>query len=487
MNAPAKFAELTVDGLSVRSKGEPIVSDVAFSLSPGKPLTLLGESGSGKSLVAHAIMGSLPAELSVAGSITFDGVELLAERPDARRRRWGREIALLPQEPWLALDPTMRVAPQVAEVHRFVHSRPWALSAELARDNLTEVGLGHAGDHYPFQMSGGMCQRAAIAITHAAQGKLLIADEPTKGLDAQLRDNVVQRLKHEVEAGRLLLTITHDIAVARALGGIIGVMFEGRLIDYGPAEQVLSNPSHTYTRALIAADPESWDTWTPSFKGDVALSGRGLAKAFGERALFSDLDIEARGGEIVSIVGPSGCGKTTVGNILLGLIQPDAGRIERRSGIARQRFQKLYQDPPAAFAPGQSIGEGLADLARLHGRSWADAENLLGRLRLNPKLLGRVPGQLSGGELQRFAILRALLLDPVFLFADEATSRLDPVSQKEVIDLLKDIVGETGLAVLLVTHDLALAKKVSSRVIGFEGAGTGNRIDPVDAPAEAAS
>lgn len=354
-----------------------------------------------------------------------------------------------------------------AEVHRFVHGRAWTDSSARAGNDLGEVGLGDAGAHYPFQMSGGMCQRAAIAITHAAEGMVVIADEPTKGLDAQLRDSVVERLKGEVEAGRMLLTITHDIAVARALGGMVGVMFEGRIVDFGPAERVLSVPAHPYSKALVAADHARWRQFTPPAKDGILLAGRGLAKAFGARRLFGGIDIEVRAGEIVSIVGPSGCGKTTLGNILLGLVPADAGTVERASGVSRLRFQKLYQDPPAAFAPGQSILEGLADLARLHKRPWTDVRKLLDRLRLPGKLLDRLPAQISGGELQRFAILRALLLDPVFLFADEATSRLDPVSQKEVMDLLKEIVEETGLAVLMVTHDRALAEKVSNRVVSL--------------------
>lgn len=476
MNVQVTLQELLVQGLCVASRHAQIVSDVSFSLRAGEPLTLLGESGSGKSLVAQAVMGNLPTELQVSGKAILDGDDMLSAPLSARRKRWGRAISILPQEPWLALDPTMPVAPQVAEVHRYVRGRTVQHSRSLARDDLAEVGLAEAVSLYPFQMSGGMCQRAAIAITHAAGSSFIIADEPTKGLDTMLRDSVVARLNHEVGQGRLLLTISHDIAVARALGGIVGVMLEGRLVEYGPAEKVLTDPQHDYTQALVAADPQSWQWSAFAGCGEVVIAGRGLTKSFADKALFAGLDLEVRAGEIVSIVGPSGCGKTTVGNILLGLVEPDMGTVRRRQGLSPLRFQKLYQDPPAAFAPHQPIRKGLADLARLHTRPWCEVETLLARLRLQQSLLDRLPDQISGGELQRFALLRSLLLDPVFLFADEATSRLDPVSQKEVTELLVELARDNGLAVLLVTHDRYLAERVSTRTIDLTDAiaGTGS-------------
>ncbi len=467
MNVRAAIQELSVSALAVESAEGHIVSNISFSIGRGRPLTLLGESGSGKSLVAQAIMGSLPPELRATGKVLLDGNDLLAASRAERRRRWGREISLLPQEPWLALDPTMRVAGQVAEVHRYVKGRDTRRSRQLAAANLAEVDLSGTGRLYPFQMSGGMAQRVAIAIAHAAGCDLLIADEPTKGLDAALRDSVAARLRQEVENGRLLLTITHDVAVARALGGTVGVMLNGELIECGPAERLLAGPTHDYSRALIAADPESWNRQASTTPGGVVLAGNGLAKAFGESSLFADLDIEIRTGEIVAIVGPSGCGKTTLGNILLGLVKPDSGSVERRNDLPALRYQKLYQDPPSVFAPHQPIRKALADLARLHGRTWAEVERLVSRLRLQLPLLDRLPGQISGGELQRFALVRALLLEPVFLFADEATSRLDPVSQKQVVEFLLEIVREPGLGVLLVTHDRHLAERISNRVIDF--------------------
>jgi peptide/nickel transport system ATP-binding protein len=460
-------ADLSVSNLSIYSPQGEIVSGISLSLGRGRPLTLLGESGSGKSLVAQAIMGNLPAGLAARGQAVFKGADLLSESPADRRRRWGRSISLLPQEPWLALDPTMRVSPQVAEVHRYVKGRAAPESNKAAEDNLADVSLASAAGLYPFQISGGMGQRVAIAIAHASNAELPIADKPTKGLDAGLRDSVTARLKQEVDGGKLLLTITHDVAVARALGGTIGIMLDGRLIEHGPAEKLLSAPEHAYTKALLAAEPSQWEGHARIGAGSVVVTGRGLEKSYGEKVLFSGLDIVISAGEIVSIFGPSGCGKTTVGNILLGLTAPDAGTVERQSGLSPLRFQKLYQDPPAAFASHQTIRKGLTDLVRLHGKDWSTVEALASRLRLAHALLERLPSEISGGELQRFALLRALLLDPAFLFADEATSRLDPVSQKDVVAFLTEIVAETGLAVLFVTHDRDLADRISTRVMNF--------------------
>ncbi len=465
MNAPVRFQSLTVAGLEIAASGAKIVRDVSFTVSQGRSVTLLGASGSGKSLVAHAIMGSLPAGLAARGMIALDGEDLLASSPTQTRSRWGRTIAILPQEPWFALDPPMRIAGQVGEVHRHLHGRGSAEALTSTHADLTEVGLGDRTQAYPHELSGGMCQRAAIAVTHAAGASLLIADEPTKGLDAALRASVVERLRREVDQGRLLLTITHDIEVAAALGGMIGIMLDGALVEFGPAAEVLERPRHDYARTLIAADPARWATPALPPAGEPVVSASGLAKRFGERVLFDDLDIAVRGGEIVAIVGPSGCGKTTIGNILLGLVQADRGAVQRASGIAPIRFQKLYQDPPAAFAPHQTLRQGLGDLLKLHGLSWSQAEAGMGRFGLGQDLLDRRPNEVSGGELQRFAILRALLLDPIFLFADEATSRLDPVSQKQVFAILVEAVRERGLGLLLVTHEAALAEKLASRIL----------------------
>jgi peptide/nickel transport system ATP-binding protein len=379
----------------------------------------------------------------------------------------GRAIALLPQEPWLALDPTIRSAPQVEEVFRRVRRLGAAEAAARTRASLAAVGLEDAARAYPFQLSGGMAQRLAFAATAAGETPLLIADEPTKGLCSTLRDEVAAMLRRHAEAGRMLLTITHDVAVARRLGGAVAIMLEGRVVEQGPAERVLAAPSHPYARRPLAAEPSAWPESPHPPPGRVVLSARALAKRYGTRSLFANLTLSFHAGETVAVTGPSGSGKTTLGNVLLGLVPTDSGTVVREAGTAPTRYQKLYQDPPSAFARGVSMGRLLADLARRHGIAAARIEALLARLRLAPALLGRGAEAISGGELQRFALARALLLDPVFLFADEATSRLDMITQAETMALLRETAAERGLALLVVTHDGEIARKVAARRIAI--------------------
>jgi peptide/nickel transport system ATP-binding protein len=469
MNALTSTRAVAIESLAVRdlritSREGLLVDGVSFNLTPGRPVTLLGESGSGKSLVAHAIMGTLPATLSATGSIRLGAVELLHLSGAERRRLWGRVISLMPQEPWLALDPTMEILPQVSEVHRYIRQRSTAGASDDARRDLAAFGLQGAEGLYPHQMSGGMCQRAASAISAAGACNVVIADEPTKGLDADRRADVVSALKATAEGGRALLTITHDVAVATALGGEIGVMLDGRMVDHGPASGILAAPKHDYSRALLEADPCRWARPASAPDERVVLRGEGLEKSFGARRLFRGADLEVRAGEVVALVGPSGCGKTTLGNALLGLTPVDAGRVTRMDDASPYAYQKLYQDPPAAFAPRQRLRQGLKDLMKLHGRPWAALEALMSRLKLQDALLDRLPSEISGGELQRFAIARALLMEPVLLFADEATSRLDPLSQKEVVSFLMEVVQERRLGLLFVTHDLDLAAGIATRM-----------------------
>jgi peptide/nickel transport system ATP-binding protein len=462
-------ALLVADGVSVFAK-ERIVEPASLSLHAGRPFTILGETGSGKSLLAQAIMGTLPVNLRAEGSVTIVGQRLSLTTDRGHRRFWGRVISVLPQEPWLALDPTMRAQEQVAEGHGFVRGLTRAQADLQAQADLSSLGLAQAADKLPSQLSGGMAQRVAFAAARAGGARIVLADEPTKGLDVARRDDVIALLMREVAEGGGLLTITHDLELARRLGGDLAVMLNGAIIEQGLAEEVLGRPRHDYTRRLIEADPAHWPEGSPQrATGLSVLRAEELGKTRGGQRLFRDQNLAVHAGEIIGITGPSGCGKSTFGDILLGLLPPDEGSIQYGEGHTRIKFQKLYQDPPSAFPQRITLRRTILDLVKRHRLDAARIEPLLARLRLSPELLDRSPSEVSGGELQRFALLRILLLDPVFLFADEPTSRLDLITQQETIELLVELARERGCAVLIVSHDAELIRKVSDKQVQFGG------------------
>lgn len=458
-------ALLTAEALEVHG-ADRIVHPTGLTVQSGVPFTILGETGCGKTLLAQAIMGTLPDGLTARGRVGIDGQSFDAAEVAQRRALWGRTITILPQEPWLALDPTMRAAPQVAEGYEVVRGVRMADARGRAAADLAALGLAEAAGKLPMELSGGMAQRVAFAAARAGGAHIVIADEPTKGLDVARRADTIALLKREADSGGGLLTITHDVEVARGLGGEVAVMLAGEIIERGPAERVLAQPATDYARRLIAADPAAWPDRAPTTVGaEPVVTAQGLSKSRGGAMLFRDLDLTVRAGEIVGLFGASGSGKSTLGDLLLGLLSPDRGTIERHPASRQHGFQKLYQDPPAAFPPRVTLRRALADLVRLHRLDAATIGPLLERLRLTPDLLDRLPSEVSGGELQRLALLRVLLMNPVFLVADEPTSRLDLITQQQTVALLAELARERACAVLLVSHDLALIEKTADRVV----------------------
>lgn len=462
-------ARLEITDLVVSTKaGDRLVGPIDLAVQPGRALTILGETGAGKSLIAQAILGNLPVALVATGKIMLDGNRIDGLPMVERAALWGRRIALLPQEPWRALDPTMTAGGQVRETHRLVALMKPERAAVATQRDFSDLGLSGAEGKFPGALSGGMAQRVAFAAARAGGAPTLMADEPTKGLDLALRDGVLRMLSATLTDGAGLLTITHDVAVARFLGGDVMFLRSGDVVETGAVDTVFPNPKSEYGRALVAADPALWpEADPPNGDGRIVLESRNLAVERGGHILLDGFDLTLREGERVAITGPSGSGKTSLIDTLAGLLKPQRGSVIRAEGIGRFGLQKLYQDPPAAFAPRIALGTSLRDLAWRHQMPFERLETLMDRLNLSQDLLARRPDEVSGGELQRLALARILSLRPAVILADEPTSRLDPVSQRAVMDVIGQAVKETGAGLILVTHNTEIASKWAHRQVAI--------------------
>ena len=479
--ATADDVVLSAEDVSVRVQGAQtaLLEPVSLALKAGEPLVVIGETGSGKSLLAQALLGTLPPELVASGSLWLDGEPYPLHTPENRHPLWGRRLAVLPQEPWLALDPLMKVIRQVGEAYRLVAGRSAQASHAAARSDLEQLGVAAASEQLPGKLSGGMAQRVAFAAARAGGAPLLIADEPTKGLDAarvsEIGELLLKSLAETPRAG--LMVITHDMALAHQIGGRLMVVRRGQVIEQGATRDVLAAPTHAYTRRLVNAAPQAWpeaafkpaaDSESRDGKaaGETIIRAENLTIARGDTTLLRDVELSVKGGEIIGVQGASGCGKSSLGDALLGLLPPHSGRVVQHA--ERLEYQKLYQDPVATFPPRRTLGRLLKDLSARHGLDDSQLPQLMEQLSLAPELLSRLPGQVSGGELQRFALLRLMLIKPRFVFADEPTSRLDPLVQQEVIACMVKMVREQGTARVLVSHDAALLRKVADRVLVVE-------------------
>ncbi|MEY2242124.1 dipeptide ABC transporter ATP-binding protein [Streptomyces sp. BF23-18] len=501
MSAPL----LEIRGLSVSYRTRDggtvaAVRGVDLDVWPGQVTAVVGESGSGKSTTAHAITRLLADNGVIdAGAVRFGRHDLATLSEAELRTVRGARIGLVPQDPTVSLNPVKRIGEQVAEVLRIHGLATRRSAAAEAIDVLDRAGLPDAAvraRQYPHELSGGMRQRALIAVAIAARPELIIADEPTSALDVTVQRVILDHLQHLAEeSGTAILLVTHDLGVAAERARRLVVMAQGRVVEAGATQDVLADPQDAYTRHLLASAPSMTSARrrpsAPEATADTVplVEARHLVKEFrlprtadGPRILraVDDVSFAVHRGQTLALVGESGSGKSTTARLVLRLADATAGQVlfdgvdvtasrgARARGL-RRRAQLVYQNPYASLDPRFSIGEVITEPLRAfrvgdRASRLARARELLDRVALPPATLERRPAELSGGQRQRVAIARALALSPDLVVCDEPVSALDVSVQAQVLELLAELQAGTGVAYLFISHDLAVVRQIAHQV-----------------------
>lgn len=490
---------LKVEHCSVQYGGlEPAVNDVSFSIKEHEIVSIVGESGSGKSTLLHAIMGLLPPQAHVKGNILFKGTELVNLPEHTMKKIRGNEITMIFQDSGRALDPIKKIKKQYTEAIKCCQKLVKSKSLEKEREMLLKMHLSDPDrvlQSYPFELSGGMKQRVGISMSMTSSPVLLLADEPTSALDVTIQAQVVYQIQELREVyGTSIILVTHNMGVASYLSDKIGVMYKGELVEWGSREEVILNPHCDYTKDLLKAVPglsglqETGRVECVRQEEDNTnlLVLENISKCFSNSgkqkvAALKDVSLVMKKGECLGIVGESGCGKSTLARIIAGSIEDASGNLyidgkdnklvsqkERRE--ISQLVQMVFQDPASSFSPrmkiGTYIGEPLRNYRKMKRGSVIErVQELMEFVQLPSNYRNRYPHQLSGGELQRAAIARAISINPKLIILDEATSALDVSIQKKIMELLKKLQEELGLAYLVISHDLALVQNITSRVL----------------------
>ncbi|WP_423494702.1 ABC transporter ATP-binding protein [Microbacterium esteraromaticum] len=490
------------------------VEGVDLEIAPGETVAIVGESGSGKSTTAMAVIGLLASGGRVAdGSIRLDGRELVGASESEMQKIRGRDIGMVPQDPMSNLNPVAKIGTQVAET---LLAHGLATRSDVKQkvvEALSAAGLPdpeRRAKQYPHELSGGLRQRALIAIGLACRPRLLIADEPTSALDVTVQQTILDQLGEMTrELGTAVLLITHDLGLAAERAQRVVVMHRGRVVEQGNARQILENPQHAYTQSLVSAAPSiaaarlqpevfegaqvaesaEADAGAATPEGSEAaniVEIEGLRKVYPVRGraddfiAVDDVSLAIPRGKTVAIVGESGSGKTTTARMLLKLIEPTAGTIrfegrdiqnfdKAQDREFRQRVQPIFQDPYSSLNPMFTIGRLIGEPLEFYKRGnraerRARVLKLLDDVALPASMMQRYPSELSGGQRQRVAIARALALSPDLIVCDEPVSALDVLVQDQILTLLGDLQKEYGLSYLFISHDLAVVRLISDYV-----------------------
>jgi peptide/nickel transport system ATP-binding protein len=510
-----------------------VVKDAGLRILPGKVTALVGESGSGKSVISQSIMGILPTPAKATGKILFtdplDGktTDILQYGRDSEQMRdlRGKRMATIFQEPMTSLSPLHTVGNQISE-SLLIHTDADKKEArEKTEEMLGLVGFANPKrtyDMYPFELSGGMRQRAMIAMALICRPALLIADEPTTALDVTIQAQILELLRDlQHKLGMAMLLITHDLGVVANMADEVVVIYHGEIMEAGPVKEIFRNPQHPYLKGLMAAVPHfdmkpgerlkalrdvpvnlesligkkksSVDHDAPK----VLLSVNNLSKTYAirKRGLFGqgeksvlravdDVSFDIRRGECLGLVGESGCGKTTVSKILMRAITPDSGSVVFNDGKEvidvltvkgdelqelRTKIQMVFQDPVSSLSPRMTVRNILSEPLEIHDRGDSEerkrkVEALMGAIGLDRRYLSRYPHSFSGGQRQRIGIARALALGPKLIILDEPVSALDVSVQAQILNLLKDLQKELGLTYLFISHNLAVVDYMADRI-----------------------
>jgi len=513
-----------IEDLSIRfpgvRHGAPLVRGLSLQIRPGECVALVGESGSGKSLTARSLLGLAGDGAEVAAKrLLIDGRDALAFNKNDWRQVRGRFAGLVMQDALVSLDPLRNIGQETGEVlraHRLLDNGKAVDQRVL--EALAQVGIPDPewrASQYAHQLSGGLRQRALIAAAIAAGPRLIIADEPTTALDVTVQRQVIAVLAERVAQGAGLLIISHDLNLVAQIADRVYVMHHGEVVDAGSVHQVLTQPRHPYTRQLLAASPSADSRGTRLSTARVSPAADALAplriereplparplhsaaepvlqvvgisksyrrRGFGRgKAPFQALgstSFTLNRGEVLGIVGESGSGKTTCANIVLGLLEPDAGSVqllgqpwshipEAQRRPWRRQMQYIPQDPLSSFDPRYSVLQIIAENLDAGGEPRDRAGVLLGQVGLDASYLDRHPRSLSGGQRQRVAIARALAAQPALIICDEPVSALDVYVQAQVLDLISELLASHGIALLFISHDLEVIRHISDRVLVF--------------------